>query len=165
MSLNAIWTHNESSALFANAPSGLQRGEARYGGRIALQVMPRLYAGAGVASWQFTFARAEPNLSRSVVGEAVMLAPYVQWYPLRPLQLFVRGGAGAVNAWTYEGTGSLIQGLRDTHWAVSGGGGLDMPVRSHLALTLSADYTNVIGHATFGEATSALIVGIGLTVQ
>ena len=165
MAFNVIWNSVLPGAVFANSITGLHPGEQRYSGRAALRLRPGLYLGASVGSWQFNFVRFKSSTAISSMSDAVNISPYVQLYPLRHARVFVRAGAGWVNTWSYDGGGFDIQGYKANRLSVTAGVGADFPFRSHLALTLSGDYTKVIGAKNYAEAESAVLLGVGPTIR
>jgi hypothetical protein len=164
MSLNAIWNRAQS-VTFPGANSAAQFGEMRFGGRAAARVQRGLFVGVSVVSWQFDYARFKTGRDVDAVSEGVVVGPYLQFYPVRQLPAFVRAGGGYANTWAFNGSGSSIQGFRGNRAAVSIGAGADVPLRAHLALTLSLDYTQLFHAQNFAEATSAIVAGVGLTVR
>lgn len=165
LAFSAIWNTEQSGAVPSTAIAGLPAGEARFSGRAGLRVAMGLFVGASVTSWQFNVVPGQGSDAIAAVSESVNLAPYVQCYPSRHAPLFLRAGLGLVNTWTYYGAGHVIQGFTSNHLTASGGIGIDLPVRAHLAISLSADYVRVFGAMNLGEAESAALLGIGLTVR
>jgi hypothetical protein len=164
MSLNATWAR-VTGVDFPGSNSGLQSGELRFGGRAAARVGAGLFVGVSVASWQFDYTRFTSGHDVDAVSEGVVVGPYLQFYPTHKLPFFARTGVGYANTWAFIGGGNTIQGFRGNRVSASVGAGADVPLRSHLALTLSLDFTHLIHAENFAEPTSAFIGGVGLTVR
>jgi hypothetical protein len=166
----AIWNGT------ANPTSTLSKAfGARFNGRIALRVGPGTFVGLNAGSWMyFPGAGQYDNVFGEEAGavvSAVIASPYVQWYPRHfGALLFVRGGLGYASVVSYypaqvsQSPAPLVE-THSHHASASAGVGVDIPLHRHLALTISADYTAVLGTATGFEPTSATTVGLGLTVR
>jgi hypothetical protein len=165
MAFNVIWNTANTAVFFKNSVTGLRPGEGRYSGRVALRIWSGMYVGASVSSWQFNFTRLTGTSSIDAVSEAVDLSPYAQLYPFRRIHLFLRGGIGYVRDQAFVGSGRIIEGVKGNHLSGSTGLGADFALRTHVALTLSADYTRVLGTTTYAEGESAIMIGVGLTVH
>jgi hypothetical protein len=141
---------------------------------VAVRILSHLYVGVSVGSWQ-TEATAvgvsvdglPRNDLRSAIATAVNGGLYAQDYPVHRTGLFVRGGLGFGQTRTYYPEDIIYIVVQDhTRMAISGGLGTDIPIRRHLAATLSADYSRLLGVANdTEELRSALLVGLGITIH
>jgi hypothetical protein len=147
---------------------------ARFNGRIALKVGRNVYLGISAGSWMYAadFGEYDSDFGQSVVAvaTAVVTTAFAQTYPVRAVPFFVRAGLGFASTATYTPTplqeipAPLIED-RHGRFALTAGTGIDIPLRQHFAVTLSADYTRLTGTATGFESTAAVQLGLGLTVR
>jgi len=149
--------------------NGLEYAVGRFGGRAAMRLVPRLYVGVGVSSWQFDAGPppgfvVPPNEYDAVVT-AVVFSAYGQLYPLGTTGTFIRGGVGYAKTRRYAPDFEFLESYNVSHLAIAGGVGADVTLRPHLAITISADYTSLLGAAGYRQAKSALLMGVGLTLR
>jgi hypothetical protein len=163
LAYNLTWTNTSAP------PTGYGASIGRFSGRASVRLRPYFYVGAGVSSWQYEIALsgtfASPSGVYDEVVTAVVLSSQAQLYPFHTERFFVRGGFGVAQIHRYQRQGSLIIDFPSTHMSATTGAGVDIPVRSHVSVTLSADYTSILGVEYYREAKSSLLAGIGLTVH
>ena len=159
----------------ATAPDSLSAPlSSRFNGRVSLRVARGLYLGVSAGSWKYvpTNGRYNPEIGQLsvAVATAVVASSYAQFYPLRSIHFFARGGFGYANTATY--TPAQVSAFpapltedRHTRFSATAGWGIDIPLRAHFAVTASADYTRLFGSAAGFEAIAALQVGLGVTVR
>lgn len=153
--------------------AGLNPGGTRFSGRVAARAGRGVYIGVSIGSWHFEqtlqFGGETQDGQLTSLGTAVVGALYVQAYPARSLPLFARAGLGTGRTRTYspdntEGIPTLRAALA-TRFAPTIGVGADIPLVSHLALTVATDATFLIGVQGGRELKSALAASVGLTVR
>ncbi len=161
---NLIWNRD------TRASDGLAKGEARFAGRVAVNLTPVILVGVGVGSWalEVPVDFAGTDLERvDAIASAVAGTLYGQVYPLRQV-LFVRAGIGFAKTRTYTSDGfsdATFAVSHDTHAGITGGIGIDIGLRRHLALSISLDYIQLLGVTGARELKSAETVGVGITVR
>jgi hypothetical protein len=160
------WTWNANAA----SPDGLRASVARFSGRVAIRATQRLFVGVGVSSWQYESGSVGvrpsfPLDTAAGLTTAVIYSSFAQFYPMRTVQAFVRVGTGIASTRRYVPDVFGIDDLAATHIAVTSGLGLDVPLRPHVALTMSGDFTTLLGREVNGDAKSGLLMGLGLTIR
>ncbi len=147
---------------------------ARFNGRVGVAIAPAVYLGVAAGSWRYVASNGkyDPGFGElaAAVATAVVASSYVQWYPQDSRQVFLRGGLGYVSAITYYPVAGSSEpqpliAQRHVGASASAGGGVDLPIAAHFAITASLDYTRVLGGAAGFEPVSAVLVGLGLTVR
>lgn len=148
----------------------------RFSGRIAVRLAPRIYGGLSAGSWEYPIGvaldgKTQPHLY-DVLATSVLLSTYVQAYPTARAGVFVRGGVGYAANRTYycdclnsREVDPLVIRDESSHASITAGLGFDLPFRPHLALTISADYTALLGAERGREAIAAFQVGLGVTLR
>jgi hypothetical protein len=159
---------------------GFGSGDNRFNGRISARIVPRIYIGLSFGSWEYYLGGYDPNTGEyppnllSAIATSVVISSFAQLYPFRRRIVFVRAGVGYTANRTYYsgepiGNGAgfdvYLVAATATHASVTGGLGVDLPIRRHFAVTISADYTTVLGDPGGEEARFAVLAGVGLTVH
>jgi hypothetical protein len=163
----------------AMAASRIQTGDhagskGLFNGRIGFRVARSLYIGVSAGSWvtAVRLGRCTPGCGEifSGIASAVAASSYAQWYPFRDARAFVRGGIGFAHATTYTPVQAFTDPMplaEENHIrpSITSGMGVDLPVYHRLAVTLSVDYTRILGALPSAEVRSLVMAGFGLTLH